>query len=40
VKPEAATRFAAMADAAEVGFGEFFEKLLDTYEREQGRSPR
>jgi hypothetical protein len=40
VKPKAATRFAALADAKGVGFGEFFEGLLDAYERGQGRSSR
>ena len=40
VKPEAATRFAALADAEGVCFfGEFLEKALDAYEREAGRAP-
>jgi hypothetical protein len=34
VKPEVAARFAALADAEGVCFGEFFEKALDAYERE------
>jgi hypothetical protein len=34
VKPEVATRFAAFADAEQMGFGEFLEKALDAYERE------
>ena len=34
VKPEAAARFAALADAEGVCFGEFLEKALDAYERE------
>ena len=34
---EAAARFAAQADAEGVDFGEFFEKLLDVYEREVGK---
>ena len=38
VKPEAAARFAALADAEGVCFGEFFEKALDAYERETGRA--
>ena len=38
VKPEAAARFAALADAEGVCFGEFFEKALDAYEREAGRA--
>jgi hypothetical protein len=38
VKPEAATRFAALADAEGVCFGEFLEKALDAYEREAGRA--
>jgi hypothetical protein len=36
VKPEAAARFAALADAEGVCFGEFLEKALDAYEREAG----
>jgi hypothetical protein len=45
VKPEAATRFAAMADAKELGFGEFLEHMLEVYAgvdvaaRKQGVSP-
>jgi len=38
VKPEAATRFAALADAEGVCFGEFLEKALNAYEREAGRA--
>jgi hypothetical protein len=38
VKPEAAARFTALADAEGVCFGEFFEKALDAYEREAGRA--
>jgi TPR repeat protein len=40
VKPEAAARFAALADAEGVGSGEFFEKALDAYEREAGQRKR
>jgi hypothetical protein len=35
VTPAAAERFAALADAERMGFGEFLEKALDAYEREQ-----
>ena len=34
---EAAARFAAVADAEGVDFGEFFEKVLDAYERAKER---
>jgi hypothetical protein len=34
---EAAARFAAAADAEGVDFGEFFEKVLDAYERAKER---
>jgi hypothetical protein len=34
---EAAARFAAKADAEGEGFGEFFEKVLDAYERAKER---
>jgi predicted HicB family RNase H-like nuclease len=38
VKPEVAARFAALADAEGVCFGEFLEKALDAYEREAGQA--
>jgi hypothetical protein len=34
---EAAARFATLADAEGVDFGEFFEKVLDAYERAKER---
>lgn len=34
---EAAGRFAALADTEGVDFGEFFEKVLDVYERSKER---
>jgi len=37
VKSETATRFATLADAEGVCFGEFLEKVLDAYERERRR---
>jgi hypothetical protein len=40
VKREAAERFAAMADAKGLCFGEFFEGLLDAYEASQAREGR
>jgi hypothetical protein len=44
VKPEVAARFAAMADAEDMGFAEFLERVLDDYEasrkRDGGEPPR
>jgi hypothetical protein len=34
---EAAARFATLADAEDVDFGEFLEKVLDAYERAKER---
>jgi hypothetical protein len=39
VRLQAAARFAALADAEGMCFGELFEQLLDAYERERGSSP-
>jgi hypothetical protein len=38
VKPEVVARFAAMANAERMGFGEFLEHILDVYE-ESGKRP-
>ena len=40
VKPEAAARFATLADAEGVCFGEFLERLLQVYEASRKREDR
>jgi hypothetical protein len=40
VTPAVARRFAALADAAGVCFGEFLEKALAAYEREAGQAKK
>jgi hypothetical protein len=40
VKPEAAARFAALADAEGVCFGEFLEHMLEVYEASRKREVR
>ena len=40
VKPEVVARFAAMANAERMGFGEFLEHTLDVYEESRKREDR
>jgi hypothetical protein len=40
VKPEVATRFAALADAEGLCFGEFLEHMLEVYEASRNREDR